>query len=108
MTRDLRIGRPDLSRQYDDGGLVDLNTAPVQAPGASLRHGGRGITSSAASGRTDSKTASCRSRWRIRFCPNPSTTFWLRRRTPTTTCTWNGSKITLRNRGAAPPKGPWN
>lgn len=29
MARELRIGRPDLSRTYDDGGLVDLNTAPA-------------------------------------------------------------------------------
>ena len=29
MARDLRIGRPDLPRRYDDGGLVDLNTAPA-------------------------------------------------------------------------------
>lgn len=28
MARDLRIGRPDLPRQYDDGGLVDVNSAP--------------------------------------------------------------------------------
>jgi hypothetical protein len=28
MARDLRIGRPDLPRAYDDGGLVDLNSAP--------------------------------------------------------------------------------
>jgi hypothetical protein len=28
LARDLRIGRPDLARQYDDGGLVDINTAP--------------------------------------------------------------------------------
>jgi hypothetical protein len=28
MARDLRIGRPDLPRQYDDGGLVDVNHAP--------------------------------------------------------------------------------
>jgi len=28
LARDLRIGRPDLPRQYDDGGLVDINTAP--------------------------------------------------------------------------------
>jgi hypothetical protein len=28
MARDLRIGRPDLARQYDDGGLVDVNSAP--------------------------------------------------------------------------------
>lgn len=30
MARDLRIGRPDLSRQFDDGGLVDLNAAPAE------------------------------------------------------------------------------
>jgi hypothetical protein len=29
MARDLRIGRPDLPRQYDDGGLVDINSAPA-------------------------------------------------------------------------------
>ncbi|GLW23512.1 ComEA family DNA-binding protein [Microbispora triticiradicis] len=29
MARELRIGRPDLPRQYDDGGLVDLNRAPA-------------------------------------------------------------------------------
>lgn len=28
LARDLRVGRPDLPRAYDDGGLVDLNTAP--------------------------------------------------------------------------------
>lgn len=28
MARELRIGRLDLPRYYDDGGLVDLNTAP--------------------------------------------------------------------------------
>ncbi|WP_211354628.1 ComEA family DNA-binding protein [Stackebrandtia albiflava] len=27
--RELRIGRPDLPRRYDDGGLVDFNSAPV-------------------------------------------------------------------------------
>lgn len=31
MARELRIGRPDLARNYDDGGLVDLNQAPAQA-----------------------------------------------------------------------------
>lgn len=31
MARDLRIGRPDLPRQYDDGGLVDVNSAPEGA-----------------------------------------------------------------------------
>ncbi|WP_133260138.1 helix-hairpin-helix domain-containing protein [Streptacidiphilus pinicola] len=30
LARELRIGRPDLPRQYDDGGLVDLNNAPAQ------------------------------------------------------------------------------
>ncbi len=30
LARDLRIGRPDLSRGYDDGGLVDLNSAPTR------------------------------------------------------------------------------
>ena len=29
IARDLRIGRPDLERNYDDGGLVDLNNAPA-------------------------------------------------------------------------------
>jgi len=28
MARDLRIGRPDLPRDYDDGGLVDVNNCP--------------------------------------------------------------------------------
>jgi Helix-hairpin-helix motif len=28
LARELRIGRPDLPRQFDDGGLVDLNHAP--------------------------------------------------------------------------------
>ena len=28
MARELRIGRPDLPRNFDDGGLVDLNSAP--------------------------------------------------------------------------------
>ncbi|MFE2962184.1 hypothetical protein ACFXKC_00565 [Streptomyces sp. NPDC059340] len=28
LANDLRIGRPDLLSQYDDGGLVDLNSAP--------------------------------------------------------------------------------
>ncbi|GHF52667.1 hypothetical protein FHX82_004197 [Amycolatopsis bartoniae] len=28
LARELGIGRPDLGRDYDDGGLVDLNTAP--------------------------------------------------------------------------------
>jgi len=28
LARDLRIGRPDLPRNYDDGGLVDVNNCP--------------------------------------------------------------------------------
>jgi hypothetical protein len=28
LARELRIGRPDLPRQYDDGGLVDVNRVP--------------------------------------------------------------------------------
>ena len=28
LARDLRIGRPDLPRDYDDGGLVDVNHVP--------------------------------------------------------------------------------
>jgi hypothetical protein len=28
LARDLRIGRPDLPRHYDDGGLVDVNNVP--------------------------------------------------------------------------------
>jgi hypothetical protein len=30
VARELGIGRPDLARGYDDGGLVDLNTAPAR------------------------------------------------------------------------------
>ncbi|KGH45685.1 hypothetical protein IN07_16520 [Modestobacter caceresii] len=29
LARELRIGRPDLPRDYDDGGLVDVNSAPA-------------------------------------------------------------------------------
>jgi DNA uptake protein ComE-like DNA-binding protein len=29
LARQLRIGRPDLARDYDDGGLVDVNAAPA-------------------------------------------------------------------------------
>ena len=29
MGRELGIGRPDLGRGYDDGGLVDVNSAPA-------------------------------------------------------------------------------
>jgi DNA uptake protein ComE-like DNA-binding protein len=30
LARELRIGRPDMSRQYDDGGLIDVNHVPVE------------------------------------------------------------------------------
>ena len=30
LARELRIGRPDLTRQFDDGGLVDVNHVPVR------------------------------------------------------------------------------
>jgi DNA polymerase III alpha subunit (gram-positive type) len=29
LARELRIGRPDLPRQFEDGGLVDLNHVPA-------------------------------------------------------------------------------
>ncbi len=28
LARELRIGRPDLPRQFDDGGLIDVNHVP--------------------------------------------------------------------------------
>jgi DNA uptake protein ComE-like DNA-binding protein len=28
LARELRIGRPDLPREYDDGGLIDVNHVP--------------------------------------------------------------------------------
>lgn len=31
MARELRLGRPDLPRDYDDGGLVDVNAASAKA-----------------------------------------------------------------------------
>ncbi|XVQ12434.1 ComEA family DNA-binding protein [Spirillospora sp. CA-255316] len=31
MALEMRIGRPDLPRTYDDGGLVDINHAPASA-----------------------------------------------------------------------------
>jgi hypothetical protein len=30
LAAELRIGRPDLGRQYDDGGLVDINNVPAE------------------------------------------------------------------------------
>jgi DNA uptake protein ComE-like DNA-binding protein len=34
LARELRIGRPDLSPKFDDGGLVDLNAAPARVVAA--------------------------------------------------------------------------
>lgn len=31
LAKELRIGRPDLPRQYQDGGLIDVNHAPAEA-----------------------------------------------------------------------------
>ena len=31
MAWELRIGRPDLPREFDDGGLVDVNHVPARA-----------------------------------------------------------------------------
>jgi len=31
LARELRIGRPDLPRQFNDGGLIDVNHAPAEA-----------------------------------------------------------------------------
>jgi hypothetical protein len=30
LARELHIGRPDLPRQYDDGGLIDVNNVPAE------------------------------------------------------------------------------
>lgn len=43
LASDLGIGRPDLNRGYDDGGLVDVNTAPL-----SVLVGSAGLTGPAA------------------------------------------------------------
>jgi hypothetical protein len=47
LARELRIGRPDLSREYDDGGLVDVNHVPapvlVDRLGLSQEEAGRVI-----------------------------------------------------------------
>lgn len=36
LSRELRIGRPDLPREYDDGGLVDVNQVPGEILQAQL------------------------------------------------------------------------
>jgi hypothetical protein len=36
LARDLKIGRPDLPRDYDDGGLVDVNHVPGPVLGPAL------------------------------------------------------------------------
>ncbi|SCE77019.1 DNA-binding transcriptional activator of the SARP family [Micromonospora viridifaciens] len=46
--RELRIGRPDLPRAYDDGGLIDINVVPEQVisgiPGLSQEQARRVVT----------------------------------------------------------------
>ncbi|HVB45727.1 MAG TPA: hypothetical protein VNF47_23890 [Streptosporangiaceae bacterium] len=37
LARELRIGRPDLPSQFDDGGLVDVNTVPAEVLAAQLQ-----------------------------------------------------------------------
>ncbi|MFC5140565.1 hypothetical protein ACFPK1_20175 [Actinomycetospora rhizophila] len=55
LARELRIGRPDLARSYDDGGLVDLNTAPgpviARTLGIAPAHAERIVGCRAAAGR---------------------------------------------------------
>ena len=55
LARELRIGRPDLVRTYDDGGLVDLNTAPgpviARTLGIAPAHAELIVTSRGAAGR---------------------------------------------------------
>jgi DNA uptake protein ComE-like DNA-binding protein len=45
LARDLRIGRPDLPREFDDGGLIDVNEVPervlVERLGLSTAEAGR-------------------------------------------------------------------
>jgi hypothetical protein len=36
LARDLKIGRPDLPRDYDDGGLVDVNHVPGRVLASAL------------------------------------------------------------------------
>src|SRR4029077_1573067 len=36
LARELRIGRPDLPREYDDGGLIDVNHVPPDVLAAQL------------------------------------------------------------------------
>lgn len=36
LAHELRIGRPDLARQYDDGGLIDVNHVPAAVLAAAL------------------------------------------------------------------------
>lgn len=56
LRRDLGIGRPDLGRDYDDGGLIDVNTAPAaviaQVCGIDLRDAEAIVAGRAARGGT--------------------------------------------------------
>jgi hypothetical protein len=55
LAHELRLGRPDLPRSYDDGGLVDLNTAPApviaRTCGIEPEHAERIVACRAAAGR---------------------------------------------------------
>ncbi|MDX6258716.1 MAG: family transcriptional regulator, regulator of embCAB operon [Kribbellaceae bacterium] len=55
LARSLGIGRPDLGRQYDDGGLIDLNDAPADLidtlPGITGRQAAAIVVSRAQQGR---------------------------------------------------------
>jgi len=55
LAHDLHIGRPDLPRSYDDGGLVDLNSAPghviARTCGIAPEHAERIVACRAAAGR---------------------------------------------------------
>jgi len=44
LARELRIGRPDLPRQYDDGGLIDVNNVPGAVLAAHLGLDEREVT----------------------------------------------------------------
>ena len=51
LAKELRIGRPDLPRQYNDGGLVDVDHAGRGADPAARHHPGAGAQDRAGAGR---------------------------------------------------------
>ncbi|GAB3997477.1 hypothetical protein GCM10029992_20460 [Glycomyces albus] len=75
LAKRLAIGRPDLPRQFDDGGLVDLNHAPSQVltslPGSRLRARGRSASGWSWSGRSPASARCC---WWSRSARPSSTT----------------------------------